>query len=469
MQSALNVSGAKKVPSKRYYIFIVCFIAAMGGLLFGLDQGFINGSLSFIQKEMGFSTAQGENFASILLYGCIIGAFISGFISRLIGRKNTLVITALFFTFFSLLGAITHSIDVLYISRFCLGLAVGVASFVVPLYLSEIAPTHLRGGFIAMYQQMITVGIFLIYVSNSVIAYYFQSWRIMLAVIAIPAFIMLLGCFFIPKTPRWLMLKGKDEKALEVLNKTRNDQKEIIDEIASIKETVKTKNKFNFSLITSGFVLKVLALGVLLQFLQQLSGINAVIYYSTNIFTSAGFDNPSIATVVVGLVNMLTTLIAVFFVDKIGRKPIIYFGLVLMIITLVTIGYLFYSQTEGVELNATEKSVMLGSCLLYILAFAVSLGPIIWIICAEIFPLEVRDFGLTVTTMANWIGATIVVRFSLTIMDKFGGYSLFFIFAICCILGIFLVKYFVPETKDVSLETIEKNLKKGIKLKNIGA
>ncbi|MCF6768038.1 sugar porter family MFS transporter [Thiotrichales bacterium 19S11-10] len=450
------------------YIYIVCFIAAMGGLLFGLDQGFINGSLTFIEEEMKFSVSQGESFASTLLYGCIVGALFSGMVSRSIGRKNTLILTALFFTIFSLWGATTSSIAILYFTRFCLGLAVGVASFVVPLYLSEIAPTRLRGGFIAMYQQMITVGIFLIYVSNSVIAHYFESWRIMLAVIAIPAFVMLVGTFFIPKTPRWLLLKRREKHAHEVLNKTRETIEEANLEAEAIKATLVKEKGFNWKLLGKGFVLKVLLLGVLLQFLQQLSGINSVIYYSTKIFTSAGIDNATIATVIVGLVNMITTILAVYFIDKIGRKPIIYFGLTIMIITLLTIGGLFYYQEYGTKLSNFEQYSILAATLFYIFAFAISLGPITWVICAEIFPLEIRDFGMTVTTMANWIGATLVVRFSLSIMDSLGGYVLFFIFATCCFLGLFLVKFFTPETKGVTLEEIEMNLRNGKSLRDIG-
>ena len=202
--------------------------------------------------------------------------------------------------------------------------------------------------------------------------------------------------------------------------------------------------------------------------LQQLSGINCVIYYSGHIFEKAGFASPMIATVVCGLVNMLTTLIAIFFCDKWGRKPIIFIGLALMFLTLMLLGIEFMRIENGIQLYTLGKTIVLGSCLTYLLAFGFSLGPLIWVICAEIFPLEGRDFGMTVTTMANWIGNFMVVRFSLSIMESWGGSTLFFIFAVFCLSGFVLIGMFTPETKGVTLEEIEINLKNGVKFKSLG-
>ena len=450
-------------------------IASLGGLLFGLDQGFINGSLGFIQKSFHWTTAQGESFASIILLGAILGAFCSGFISKAIGRKNTLLLAALFFSVFTLWGSTTHSASVLYFTRVCLGLAVGCASFVVPLYLSEMAPARVRGGYISLYQFTITIGIFSIFLSNTLIGKVHTGsdpWRLMLGIICIPAIIMLLCVFTIPKTPRWLMLKGREKEAEEVLAKTRGTEAEVQLELAEIKESLKQKEGATKTGVTAmlgkSYFIKIIILGVLLQLLQQLSGINCVIYYSTIIFGKAGFSNPSVATVVCGLVNMLTTLIAIFFCDKWGRKPILYIGLALMFITLALMGSEFIRIEGGMQVHDLGQTVMLGSCLVYLLAFGFSLGPLIWVICAEIFPLEARDFGVTVTTMANWIGNYFVVRFSLSIMEKWGGSTLFFFFAFCCLLGFVLVRLYTPETKGVSLEELESNLKKGKRLRDLG-
>jgi len=457
-------------------VFRICVFASLGGLLFGLDQGFINGSLTYIQRTFQWSTSQCESFASIILVGAIIGAFCSGFISKAIGRKKTLLIAALFFTIFTLWGSFTSSVSILYFTRECLGLAVGCASFVVPLYIAEIAPAKYRGGFVSLYQFAITIGIFLIYVSNTGIGIVSKAqdpWRIMLGIIAVPAVIMLSLVLTIPETPRWLMLKRREKDAEDVLCLIRETKNEISEEMTEIKESLgadKEAQAFGaMAMLGKSYFLKIILLGIFLQLLQQLSGINCVIYYSGQIFEKAGFASPMVATVVCGLVNMLTTLIAIFFCDKWGRKPIIYIGLSLMFTTLVLLGIEFMRIENGMPLNTLGKTVVLGSCLTYLLAFGFSLGPLIWVICAEIFPLEGRDFGMTVTTMANWIGNYIVVRFSLSIMEAFGGSALFFIFAVFCLSGFVLIGMFTPETKGVTLEEIEINLKNGVKFKDLGA
>ena len=463
-----NANAKKKV-------FWICIFASLGGLLFGLDQGFINGSLTFIQRTFQWSTSQGESFASVILVGAIIGAFCSGFISKTIGRKKTLLIAAIFFTVFTLWGSCTSSVSILYFTRVCLGLAVGCASFVVPLYLSEIAPAKDRGGFISLYQFTITIGIFLIYVSNTgigIVSKAHDPWRIMLGIIAIPAVIMLILVLTIPETPRWLMLKKREKDAKDVLSLIRETENEINKEVIEIKESLgddkDTQRHGAMAMLGENYFLKIILLGIFLQLLQQFSGINCVIYYSGQIFEKAGFDNPMIATVVCGLVNMLTTLIAIFYCDKWGRKPIIYVGLGLMFFTLVVLGIEFLRIESGIQLYTLGKIVVLGSCLTYLLAFGFSLGPLIWVICAEIFPLEGRDFGMTVTTMANWSCNFIVVRFSLSIMESWGGSTLFFIFAVFCLAGLILIGMFTPETKGVTLEEIEINLKNGVKFKDLG-
>jgi MFS transporter, SP family, galactose:H+ symporter len=483
MEKAFSPNTAVESGKTRYktsYIVMICIIAAFGGLLFGLDQGFMNGSLTYIAKDLGLTTSQGASFAAILLWGSVIGALFSGMISRTIGRKNTLLMTAIIFTVFSLLSSFAGNITELSVYRFILGFSVGVASFAVPLYLSEIAPTRLRGAFISMYQMMITVGIFMIFLTNDQIGGESASdWRPMFYAITIPATIMLIGVFMIPKSPRWLMLKKRPKDARKVLDRVRETQAEIETEISDMGNTVQ-KSGSVLSLFKSNIFLKVLALGIGLQMLQQLSGINAVIYYSSSIFSAAGIPNPTTATVIVGLVNMLTTILAVMFIDKLGRKPIMYFGFTVMILALCTAGYIFHTeaglQAVGQHLSVGMKNTLLGSTLVYIFAFAISAGPIMWVICAEIFPLKGRDLGMTITTAVNWIFAALVVQFSLPFLafsngtpNPAGGAKLFFLFAFCCFIGILVIRFFTPETKGVSLEKMEENLRTGVKLKNIGA
>jgi MFS transporter, SP family, galactose:H+ symporter len=458
-------------PNAKKIVITACIFAGLGGLLFGLDQGFINGSLVYIRSDMHLTLSQGESFASIMLVGCIVGALCSGWISRGIGRKKTLVLAALFFSVFTLFGALTHDVNILFVTRFCLGLAVGCASFVVPLYLSEIAPTRMRGAFITMYQLMIAIGISLIFLSNSIISHYLQNWRLMLGVIVIPSIVMLIGVIFIPKSPRWLMLKGKEQAAKKVLESTRETDEEVETVLKDIKESIapdSEKKESGWTMLRKPYFLKVLFLGIFIMVLTQFSGINAIIYYSGEIFKSAGFNSPATATVIMGLINVVVTIVAIKYIDKIGRKPIIYFGLVLMTIMLVAIGILFHIQDSGIILSSFARLSLVACCLIFVASFAVSMGPIPWVICAEIFPLEGRDFGITITTAALWLSAAIVVRFSMSIMHHFGNSTMFFIFALCCVINFVIVLFWVPETKGISLEELELNLKKGVKLRKIG-
>ena len=444
----------------------VCFIAALAGLLFGLDIAYVNGALEFIARDFNLTEDQSQQIAGVLLTGAAVGALCSGWLSRVFGRKKILVLAALIFTIFTLAGILSHNINTFLVTRFILGLAIGIASFVAPLYLSEIAPYKIRGGLIARYQLMITIGILLMFVSNASLNST-GSWRIMLAVLLIPSAIMLIGTLTLPESPRWLVLVGRAKDAENVLTKIRSTKAEVDFEISEIKESL-VGAKSGFKLLSHPYFLKVLLLGVLLQGLQQFSGMNAFMYYSSKIFMEAGISNPAVATMIVGLVNVLTTFLAIKYVDKLGRKPILYFGLMLLIASCAVSGYIFHLQSTGVMLNTTLQYTLLCFCLLFIFAFAISLGPIVWILCAEIYPLEGRDFGITVSTMANWIFNAIIGSYTLTWFKNLGVSGTFWLFGAACILGVILVNRFTPETKDVTLEELEFNLKANKKLRDLG-
>ncbi|MBY0379974.1 MAG: sugar porter family MFS transporter, partial [Burkholderiales bacterium] len=391
----------------------------------------------------------------------------TGWLSHQFGRKKVLVLASIIFTGSIIFTLIAHSFGVFLLGRFITGLGVGIASFVAPLYLSEISPKKIRGGVIAMYQLMITIGIFLMFVSNALLSFT-GSWRIMLAILLIPSIIMLLGTLTLPESPRWVALKGDIDRALIILHKVRTTPEEIEFEIKEIKDTISNKVSL-LKLLSNGYFLKVALLGVFLQFLQQFSGMNAFMYYSEKIFATAGFTNPAIGTVIVGLVNVLTTFIAIKFVDRIGRKPILYFGLTILVASCLVVGYLFNLQSTSVAiLNQAQQYTLVIFCLLFIFGFAVSLGPIIWIICSEIFPLEARDIGITITTMGNWIFNTIIGTYTLVWFESIGVGQTFYMFGGVCLFGFVLVKVFTPETKGISLEDLEMNLKDGKKLRDIG-
>ncbi len=463
----------KAAPDVVRKVAVIAFIGALGGLLFGLDQGFINGSLPLIREDLGLTTDQGAFFSGVLAWAAAVGAFIAGWVARILGRKNTILFAALAFAACTLIGAAAQSYEILLLSRILLGLAVGTAAFVVPLYLSEIAPTHMRGGIIAMYQLMITIGIFLVFVSNAGIQIAFQgqdhSWRLMLGIISIPAIVMLLAGLTLPRSPRWLMLKRREDQARAVLERTRASREEVDAELAEMQTSLGQADRKALHLFGKGFFWKVLLLGIALQALQQLSGINSVIYYSTEIFAKAGIQNAAVATVIVGFVNMLTTILAVAFVDRWGRKPILYLGLAVMAVMLFAVASVFRYEQGGGDLGDLGQVLMVGAVLTYICAFAISLGPVVWIMCAEIFPLEGREIGVTITTIANWVFTAIVVQYSEIILHQIGGAVLFYGFAVSCVAGLFLVFLFAPETKKVSLEDLEERLRAGVPLKRIGA
>ncbi|MBK2028485.1 sugar porter family MFS transporter [Francisella noatunensis] len=441
----------------------VAIIAALAGLLFGMDIGYVNGSLHFISQTFDLSMAESGHVSSVLLLGAACGALCSGFLSKHYGRRKVLLIAAAIFSIFTIVGILAPNYEIFISSRFILGIAVGIASFIAPLYLSEIAPKEFRGALIALYQLMITIGLFLVFLTNSALEST-GSWRIMLAVLAVPSVIMFFGCLTLPRSPRWLVLKGNNEEAALVLKKIRSSEAEALEEHEEIRQTTHTGVSI-FSLLKQKFFIKVVLLGIALQAFQQFTGMNAFMYYSTDIFKLAGFTNPSTSTIVIGLLNMLTTFLAIKYVDKFGRKPILYFGLSLLITSCLVVGFAY---GQPMVLSQTLQWTALIFCLLFIFGFAISMGPVIWILCSEIQPIEGRDFGVTASTMSNWICNAIIGNFALTWLT-FHPDSTFFGFAISCIVCLLFVKFFVPETKDVSLEEIENNLRAGKRLAKIGS
>jgi SP family galactose:H+ symporter-like MFS transporter len=454
------MSAVKNKP----FVYMVGFTAALAGLLFGLDTGVISGALPFIRSAFNLTVPQSEQLVTAVLVGAVIGTVMSGFISRRFGRHFAIWISAFIFCIGAVLCALAPNLIILVIMRVILGVGIGLASFTAPLYLSEIAPKNVRGGLIALYQFMITVGILLSYLTDT----YFTpngDWRWMFGITFFPAFLMFLAVLFLPKSPRWLVLRGKHDEAREVLNRVRFEG-DVDAELSEIETTLTRTHSIRDVFKSKGFV-KVLLLGIVLQMIQQFSGINTVIYYAPSIFGLAGFTSPMAqmyATILVGTVNMLTTIIAIMYVDRWGRKPILYFGLVTTTISLALLGYLFHTGIHGV----ISQYLAVALVLTFIFGFAVSLGPIIWILCAEIYPLQGRDIGVGVTTATNWICNAIVGATFLTMISSLGAPSTFGFYALCGFVSLLLVILFVPETKDVSLEAIETNLLAGKSCRQLG-
>lgn len=463
----MSTSSTSKGRSNAQMTFFVCFLAALAGLLFGLDIGVIAGALPFIAHEFQITSQQQEWVVSSMMFGAAVGAVGSGWLSYRLGRKYSLMIGAVLFVIGSLCSAFAPNNDVLLISRVLLGLAVGIASFTAPLYLSEIAPERIRGSMISMYQLMITIGILGAYLSDTAFSYS-GSWRWMLGIITLPALLLFVGVFFLPRSPRWLASRGRDAEARKVLEMLRDTTEQAKAELDEIRESLKIKQ--------SGWALfkdnknfrRAVYLGVLLQVMQQFTGMNVIMYYAPKIFDLAGFASTAQqmwGTVIVGLVNVLATFIAIGLVDRWGRKPTLKLGFLVMAIGMGTLGTM---MNIGMDTPTAQYFAIL-MLLMFIVGFAMSAGPLIWVLCSEIQPLKGRDFGITCSTTVNWIANMIVGATFLTMLNTLGSAHTFWIYAGLNLVFIFITIALIPETKNISLEHIERNLMAGKPLREIGS
>lgn len=455
------------VPAKATAIF-TCILAALAGLMFGLDIGVISGAQQFIQKDFGVDDRVIEWIVSIMMAGAAIGALSAAWMSGHLGRKRSLILGAVLFVIGSLLCGFAANPTHLIIGRLILGVAIGIASFTAPLYLAEIAPERIRGAMISLYQLMITIGILVAFLSDTYFSYWpgVDKWRWMLGIIAIPGALFLIGVFFLPYSPRWLMMRGRREEAEAALHKLRADHAMVQRELADIEEQLKIpQSGFQLFFQNVNFRRSV-GLGVVLQIMQQLTGMNVVMYYAPKIFESMGYNTESQLwfTAAVGLTNVLATFIAIAFVDKLGRKPILYVGFVVMTIGLGIVGTMMHL---GIHTPA-EQFFTVGMLLLFIVGFAMSAGPLIWTLCSEIQPLKGRDFGIGVSTFTNWAANWVVGVTFLSLLNGIGNANTFWLYAAFNAVFIVLTFWLVPETKGVTLEHIEHNLMEGKKLRDIG-
>ena len=445
---------------KYIWLYIIAIVASLGGLLSGYDTGVISGALLFINETWVLpDTLQGFLVSSVLI-GAVIGAATNGILADIFGRKKIIMATAVIFILGSILCAFAPNVYVLILSRIFVGFAVGIVNFVVPLYLSEVSPKNLRGTLVSLYQWAITAGILFSYFINAVFAQAVYNWRWMLFAGVVPGLVLFIGMCFMSDTPRWLVSKNRDDEAKKVFSKIEPDI-EPEKEIAEIKETL-VDNRQEKTFRLKKWMIMPFVVGIGIMFAQICTGINTIIYYAPTIFKTAGFDSnltAIYATTGIGVVNFIMTIVAVFFTDRIGRKPLLYFGLTGVMLSLFALGTSF-AFAGG--LGSSLKWVAVGSLVTYRICYAMSLGPIGWILVSEVFPLRIRGIAMSVCTVSNFAFNFFVVGSFPVLLHRIGGAWTFWIFGIVSILCIIFVYFFVPETKGISLEEIESNWRRGV-------
>lgn len=437
--------------SRHLYLAIAAGFSALGGLLFGYDTGVISGAILFIRNQFMLSTFQVEMVISAVLFGAVGGASCAGYLADCMGRRKLLLWIALLFTLASLGSALAANAAWLIVSRVLVGLAIGVSSMVTPLYIAEISPAASRGMLVSLNQLAITIGIVVSYFVDYSLAST-GDWRWMIGLGVFPAAIFGLGMLFLPESPRWLFKNGYEEKALQILTFIHGPLT-AQEEIEDIHKHVKTPRATLVQSMTP-WVKRALVIGIGLAIFQQMTGINTVIYYAPMIFEFAGIHTAStaiLATSIIGIVNVLATFIALWLLDRLGRRPLLLIGLAGMILSLALLGASFHFSYFKNHLGWLTLSTLI----LYVISFAVSLGPIFWLLISEIYPLSIRGRAMSIATIANWLANLVVALTFLTLIDYLGPASTFWLYGAVGVVAWIFSYFLVPETKKMTLEQIE--------------
>lgn len=446
-----------EAASKRF-VYISASLAALNGLLFGFDTGVISGAIPLIDNTFGFSTFIKEVVVSIVLAGAAFGAAIGGTLADRWGRRRVTLFGAVIFFVSSLGMAFSPGVRWLIGFRLLVGFGIGIASIVGPLYISEIAPPDIRGSLGTLQQLAITLGILLAYLVNYVFASLIQgpeAWRWMLGFGILPAAILGLGMARLPESPRWLVKADRDEDARDVLTQIRSESSvdDELDEIKGIEE-VQTRD---LSTLLESWARPALIVGVGLAIFQQITGINTVLYYAPTILGSIGLGTLTaiLATVGIGIVNVVLTIVAVWQVDRLGRRPLLLISVGGMTVMLGVMGAIFHFTA----LSGTVAWIAVASLGLYVAFFAVGLGPIFWLMIAEIYPLQVRGVGEGTASVANWAANLLVTLTFLSLVHTIGRGFTFWLYGVVSVFAFIFIYKFVPETKGRSLEEIEADLR----------
>ncbi len=454
--------------SNKGFLILVAAVSSLGGLLFGYDTGVINGSQYYLSQYFQLDAAAKGFVVGSALLGCFVGALVSGYMSKAIGRKASLIISAVLFTISAwgsgLPDFLPESVSLLIVFRVIGGLGIGIASMNAPMYIAEIAPKDKRGNMVTFYQLAIVVGFFVVFLATYFIgqggdeSYNIQrGWRLMFWSELVPCTLFLALLFIIPRSPRWLVMKEKDEEAMSVLNKIHGAElaSQEFEEIRTSIHSEKNAQKVN---LWAKGILPIIVIGTILSVLQQFTGINAVLYYGADIFEKAlGFGKEDILAqqILLAAVNLVFTFIAMGTVDKLGRKPLIYIGCIGMALGFSLMTVTLMTQSVGV--------ISLIGVLIFIGSFAMSMGPVVWVLLSEMFPNKIRSAAMSVAVAAQWVANYFVSQSFPMIAesevnqgDFWHGALPYAIFIFFILLILIFTKMYIPETKGQSLEDLEK-------------
>ena len=454
------------------YVIFLSVVAALGGFLFGYDTAVISGTIAQVTSLFSLDSIQQGWFVGCALVGSIIGVMCAGVLSDHFGRKKTMILSAILFTVSGVGCAISASFDQLVLYRIMGGVGIGIVSIISPLYISEVSVSKYRGQLVSLYQLAVTVGFLGAYLVNYwLLQYSFngaadlgnatllkifhtEAWRGMLGMESLPAFIFFIIIFFIPESPRWLILKKKESIAQHILLRIYGNDNDVNFELNATRQAAQSETKSEWKFILKPGIFKAVLIGVAIAILGQFMGVNAVLYYGPTIFESSGLSNGDslFYQVLVGLVNMLTTVLAMMIIDRVGRKKLVYYGVSGMIFTLILIAFYF---TKGEEFGI--PNVFLLVCfLLYIFCCAVSICAVIWVLLSEMYPIKVRGLAMSIAGFSLWIGTYLIGQLTPWMLENLTPAGTFILFAVMCVPYMLIIWRLVPETTGKSLEEIEK-------------
>ena len=445
-------------------------VAAIGGILFGYDTAVISGTTEIVKNQFALSDIKEGWYVGCALIGSIAGVLVAGSLSDYLGRKLTMLISAALFSISAIGCAVCGSFDGLVAYRIIGGVGIGIVSIVSPIYISEVSPARIRGTLVSLYQLAVTVGFLLAYLMNWLIdsnidpslalntadltlwqkIMHTEAWRGMLGSETIPALLFFFIIFFIPESPKWLIVNGKLDKASAVLGKIYATDAEVKEEIAVTNASLKGETKGKWSDLLKPGILLAVIVGSAIAILGQFMGVNAVLYYGPKIFSEAGFENPMFSTVLVGVVNCVTTVLAVFIIDRVGRKQLIYWGVSGMIICLLAIG-IYFAWGAALGLG---NGFMLTFFLAYVFCCAISISAIVFVLLSEMYPNSVRGRAMSIAGFALWIGTYLIGQLTPVLLG-WSQAGTFFIFAAMCVPYMLIMWKIVPETTGKTLEEIE--------------